>query len=1063
MLELALPARDRREVPEDPTSATQDVLVLLRDHARALAAVGRRSRADFRPVASLTSEAAPGLEAAFSEDIRLRPSLVLELAPLLAPRLELLHRQLRSRLGRVRVETPLSRVQELDPACLRRIARRAGRTLVEKAGPKQTLPAVRRQPSFDTMENRVLLEASRRLAALSRRELAGLTRDLRHGAGRPLLRLERASTALVNHPDLAGVGRPRPGERPSNALRGDPHYRAAWRARRLLRAEEERFASEWRRIAGVWAELLTLAFWDTLARRGAEPLPGWVRVRDDSVSGLRLESSSCRRWRLGGQLFEVQTRPTQVRLVRDGISCIYACELSVESGRLTSWAGRPTAELAGRLAATALGHVPSGRRKERTEDVARVGLCALDRVLAMAPSSAAEPSRSAVGALVGPEDETLPVVGRPASWLPGCAGPRALHSTRTRELGHLVREWSAPVTAVVVPERTTEPQLRELRSSAGHCWAVWSTVAAALAAANRHPDRFPLRAAPRRVLVAIETDAVRDLAALEETVDADQPSQRLWIRSLPHRHGLSGRASSLSPGLLGPWLRGGWGAAEHQLIDDELAPVSVPEPPGDVDWAGALDTGSAPAPELVILVGLDSNPWPDLPSVRLAPDALAKGALVFLERRAARLPTWKDRVPALDLEVRQGGVRKPISVLPPDLLVAPGEPIDRTSDLSFALPAGVAEVAFRMLVEKAQPFPVVVSGPPLPLGRPHRVRIRVSYRYGKEGLSGVLVPEAGPLRRLPFTIASSGGPSERREIAAPELPVRPAWTRFDLETLARVQVADWVKTQLRALPGKERKLAQKQPRFDRPLRSLLRPLEQGGTGEPADEVLAELRRLAGELDLLLGLGVEQGKKGRERRKRPPFLLGSAGLRAVALARARLGVSHAGRFVGALSGAQLGVDAQLRAECLSRSGLDDVGPGWAALVQLGDTVSPGPWGRAIARALRARPSLPTALSHDAALSLLERLLVRIEGLHGEDGPGLYGLCAAIPPLCLARASGGFMPETVEPHVQRLAAARERFSEAALRHGGDQSAHKGDESLSVAIAFLRGDYHAIPEID
>lgn len=1063
MLEFPLPSRGQRDIPGVCMSASDDALLLLRDHARALAAVGRRSGADFRQVASLASNRDWRLYSAFSSHNGLKPSLVLELAPLLAPRLEILHDRLRSRLRRIRIETPLSRVQELDPACLRRIARRSGRTLIEKAGPKQLLPAVRRQPSFDTMENRVLLEAASRLRLLSGQELRGLSHEERGGPGQSLLRLQRASTALCDHPDLGGLGRPRPGERPSNALRGDPHYRAAWRAMRLLRAEEERFATEWRRLEGVWAELLTLAFWDAFARLGAEPIPTWVRVLDDAKSGLRLEVGEARRWRLGGGLFEVRTQANGVQLVRNGVGCFYPCELGVQSGRLSGWAGRPTRELAAELVASSLGEVHGRAPIVGRCDPRFAGISALDRTLVVATETATRTSCSVVGAVMGPEDETLPVVGRQASWLPDCVGPVDLHSTHTEALGHLVREHAAPVTALVVPEQLAEPELRRLRSTAGHCWTIWSSVAAVLAAAARHPERFPLRETPRRVAVVIETDAVRDVAILEETVDPDSVEERLWIRSLPLRHQLRGRAWNLPDETLGPWLRGGWGADEHCLAEGRLEAVSVPaRPESGAAWKEALSESSCEPPHFVVLVGIKDNPWPELPSVVLAPEALAQGALVFLQRQAARLPTWKDRVPALDLEVRQGGLRKLISVLPPNLLVAPGEPIERISELGFGLPAGEPEVAFPMLVEKAQPFRVLVSGPPLPLGRSHRVRIRVSYRYGREGLTGTLVPQSGPLRRLPFTVRSAAG-SGRREVGPPDLSVQPAWTEFDLGTLASIRVEEWVKEQLRALNGKQKKLAQKQPRFDKELRTLLKPLELGGTGEPDPVVRGELQRLAGELDWLLGIGVERGKKGRPRTRRSPFALGVSGVRGVALARARLGVADSGRFVHALAGGELPLNDQLRAECLSRSGLTEVGIGWEELLRLGRMVSPGPWGRAVARALRARPALAGTLSPEAAVALLEELVVGIERLRSDDGPGLYGLSSAIPPLCLARAAGGLPLESVEAYALRLDKARGRFSQAALEHGGVLGAHKGDESLAVAIGFLRGHYHAIPEID
>jgi len=58
-------------------------------------------------------------------------------------------------LLRIRDQTPVGRVTELDAACIREYARLPGRTPYEKAGASQRLLAVQRQASFDTLENRV--------------------------------------------------------------------------------------------------------------------------------------------------------------------------------------------------------------------------------------------------------------------------------------------------------------------------------------------------------------------------------------------------------------------------------------------------------------------------------------------------------------------------------------------------------------------------------------------------------------------------------------------------------------------------------------------------------------------------------------------------------------------------------------------------------------------------------------------------------------------------------------------------------------------------------------------
>jgi hypothetical protein len=65
-------------------------------------------------------------------------------------------------LRRLREESRLDRIQELDVHCLLDFAQRPGRTAVEKAGQKQRLLAVKRQETLDTLENRVALDFCRR-------------------------------------------------------------------------------------------------------------------------------------------------------------------------------------------------------------------------------------------------------------------------------------------------------------------------------------------------------------------------------------------------------------------------------------------------------------------------------------------------------------------------------------------------------------------------------------------------------------------------------------------------------------------------------------------------------------------------------------------------------------------------------------------------------------------------------------------------------------------------------------------------------------------------------------
>jgi hypothetical protein len=83
-------------------------------------------------------------------------------------------------LERIRRETHVSRIQELDPACIRDYARRPGVSAIEKAGARQTLMAVVRRERKNTLENRVatwVMEACNRLSIKYSLENAAFPND----------------------------------------------------------------------------------------------------------------------------------------------------------------------------------------------------------------------------------------------------------------------------------------------------------------------------------------------------------------------------------------------------------------------------------------------------------------------------------------------------------------------------------------------------------------------------------------------------------------------------------------------------------------------------------------------------------------------------------------------------------------------------------------------------------------------------------------------------------------------------------------------------------------------
>jgi hypothetical protein len=158
-------------------------------------------------------------------------------------------------LQRYRDETPLSRIQELDSACIRDFARRPGLTAVEKAGPRQRLLAVARQEQRDTLENRVtcwVMESAAQLAGDYCSANATFASDSKVPEVRAFGRRNAAWRASELLRDVGRLHHHPSG--PNYPLQFEPRYKLVWKT--YLRLRRERFVKEdawaWQRV--LWGE-----------------------------------------------------------------------------------------------------------------------------------------------------------------------------------------------------------------------------------------------------------------------------------------------------------------------------------------------------------------------------------------------------------------------------------------------------------------------------------------------------------------------------------------------------------------------------------------------------------------------------------------------------------------------------------------------------------------------------------------------------------------------------------------------------------------------------------------
>ncbi|HWD93539.1 MAG TPA: DUF2357 domain-containing protein [Verrucomicrobiae bacterium] len=169
--------------------------------------------------------------------------------------LETVSRHPRRILQRYRNDTPISRIQELDPACIRDYARRPGISALEKAGPRQRLLAVLRRELRDTLENRVACWVMERIAYRAGAYCSENSAYHQDEKVEGVNRFGRNSKQWRSSQWLQDVARLRQVvAQPNYPLQFETRYQAVWETyQRLLKEKREiDDAWAWQRI--LWGE-----------------------------------------------------------------------------------------------------------------------------------------------------------------------------------------------------------------------------------------------------------------------------------------------------------------------------------------------------------------------------------------------------------------------------------------------------------------------------------------------------------------------------------------------------------------------------------------------------------------------------------------------------------------------------------------------------------------------------------------------------------------------------------------------------------------------------------------
>ena len=201
------------------------------------------------------------LEKASGETSEPRMALIVHIAQKMRNHLAQTVRMARKILLRERNILPVERITETDTACLRWYIRQPGENMAQKAAVnRQSLMAISRKESFDTLENRVLKDFLFRCKMVAQKyittEVGKQFQDSRKG--RDVRQFQSICADLLSDRNLLDVAQLHSRVRPNYVLQNDARYREVWRNyQRLLRQEDEEDRS-WDWQSRTWADIVRL-------------------------------------------------------------------------------------------------------------------------------------------------------------------------------------------------------------------------------------------------------------------------------------------------------------------------------------------------------------------------------------------------------------------------------------------------------------------------------------------------------------------------------------------------------------------------------------------------------------------------------------------------------------------------------------------------------------------------------------------------------------------------------------------------------------------------------------
>jgi len=187
-----------------------------------------------------------------------RYALIVDLARNVLKALDIITQQPKKVLERIHAQQKIHKIQELDTHCFIDLARRPGRILPEKAGPKQQILAIRRRESINTLENRVAKHFCDLSNKVSKQYLAEHNHINSRNSKRIKIveKLDKASKRFPQRISFRGIKSPlQPIRQPNFTLMQNINYLKIWTAYTQLVRNDDLRNRLWRwrrRLLNEW-------------------------------------------------------------------------------------------------------------------------------------------------------------------------------------------------------------------------------------------------------------------------------------------------------------------------------------------------------------------------------------------------------------------------------------------------------------------------------------------------------------------------------------------------------------------------------------------------------------------------------------------------------------------------------------------------------------------------------------------------------------------------------------------------------------------------------------------